>query len=317
MKALPPEVIYVRLPNWVGDVCMCLPSLDLLLSTGCQVVICARPWAKDLLQGYDIFDFIDYEGKWQDESKKVNEHKKQFKHKQIYGLIYPRSISSALSFSLAGIRSAGYTGDARSLLLKWKFHPNPHHVHFVQKWWYLTVDALRKWGLTSDCKNPPSKISYSIPDSSLSKACDVLGAKNQKVILISPTAVGLINGKPKVWPHYEELTKELQKLGFRVVMTPPESEKNQAIESAPSAEILEPLKLSEYVALCSMVDCVIANDSGSSHLASLATNKQISLFGVTDPAVGGPWSEEAIKLGTVGQWPSIMQVRSAVDKLCT
>ncbi|MFP3758647.1 heptosyltransferase, partial [Cupriavidus sp. SIMBA_020] len=35
----------VRLPNWVGDVCMSLPSLRILQATGVPLVICARPWA--------------------------------------------------------------------------------------------------------------------------------------------------------------------------------------------------------------------------------------------------------------------------------
>ncbi|PTN44184.1 heptosyltransferase, partial [Achromobacter xylosoxidans] len=36
--------LYVRLPNWVGDVCMSLPSLRALHASGLPLVICARPW---------------------------------------------------------------------------------------------------------------------------------------------------------------------------------------------------------------------------------------------------------------------------------
>lgn len=316
MKALPPEVIYVRLPNWVGDVCMCLPALDLVLKTGCEIVVCARPWARDLLKGYVLADFIEYDGKWQVESKKINEHKKQFKHKVVYGLIYPRSISSALAFTLAGIKSAGYTGDARGLLLKWKFHPNPNHVHFVEKWYYLTLETLKKWGFPIGSETLPNQLQYTIPADSLSRAHKVLGSQqsSQKTILIAPTAVGKIDGASKVWPHYDALTKALQYRGFRVVMCPPISEKNEAASKAPTAEILDPLSLSEYVALTSIVDGVIANDSGASHLASLGARNQIALFGVTDPAVGGPRSGNALKLGSLGAWPSLGDVLSAVDK---
>ncbi|MFQ6685345.1 heptosyltransferase, partial [Bordetella pertussis] len=43
--------IYVRLPNWIGDVCMSLPSLRTLQDSGAPLVVCARPWARDLLAG--------------------------------------------------------------------------------------------------------------------------------------------------------------------------------------------------------------------------------------------------------------------------
>ena len=52
------SAIYVRLPNWIGDVCMSLPCLDLLLETKLPIVVCARPWARDLLSAYPLAGFI-------------------------------------------------------------------------------------------------------------------------------------------------------------------------------------------------------------------------------------------------------------------
>ncbi|MFJ0700991.1 hypothetical protein WLU71_23355, partial [Bordetella bronchiseptica] len=55
--------IYVRLPNWIGDVCMSLPSLRTLQDSGAPLVVCARPWARDLLAGVPKQDFLPMTGK--------------------------------------------------------------------------------------------------------------------------------------------------------------------------------------------------------------------------------------------------------------
>lgn len=58
----PVSAIYLRVPNWIGDVCMSLPSLDAVLATGVPVVVCARGWARDLLAGYGLAGFIEMKG---------------------------------------------------------------------------------------------------------------------------------------------------------------------------------------------------------------------------------------------------------------
>ena len=64
MTPSPSPALYVRLPNWVGDVCMSLPSLEALLATGLPVVACARPWARDLLAAYPLAGFVPMKGAW-------------------------------------------------------------------------------------------------------------------------------------------------------------------------------------------------------------------------------------------------------------
>jgi heptosyltransferase-2 len=41
------EPILIRLPNWVGDVCMTLPVIDMLRRLNIPFAVCARGWAKD------------------------------------------------------------------------------------------------------------------------------------------------------------------------------------------------------------------------------------------------------------------------------
>lgn len=45
--------LLIRLPNWVGDVCTCLPALDALRASGAMLTCYGRDWAPNVLAGYD------------------------------------------------------------------------------------------------------------------------------------------------------------------------------------------------------------------------------------------------------------------------
>src|SRR5690606_32166382 len=74
------SAIYVRLPTWIGDVCMAVPSLEALLGTQVPIVVCARPWAKDLLNGYPLAGFIEMKGRWREDRAAVNAYRKRAQH---------------------------------------------------------------------------------------------------------------------------------------------------------------------------------------------------------------------------------------------
>ena len=148
--------LYVRLPNWVGDVCMSLPSLRALHASGLPLVICARPWARDLLDGVAKQDFIPMRGKVGPDRAAVSAHRRalgaQGRHAR--GLLLPDSLSSALVFRLAGLPSAGYRDDGRSFLLRWPVTKPDDSLHAVQSWHYLTREALKRWGLPAGPADP-------------------------------------------------------------------------------------------------------------------------------------------------------------------
>ena len=100
------SAIYVRLPNWIGDVCMSLPSLDLVLESGLPVVVAARPWARELLAGYDLAGFVEIKGRLHEDRNRVASHRKKNRHARTRGLLLPASLSSSLVYKFAGINSA-------------------------------------------------------------------------------------------------------------------------------------------------------------------------------------------------------------------
>jgi heptosyltransferase-2 len=312
--------LYVRLPNWVGDVCMSLPSLHRLRATGLPLTFCARPWARGLLEGLDGHDFVPMVGQWRKDRAEVAAHRRALGSagRAARGLVLPDSLSSAAVFRLAGLPSAGYRDEGRSLLLRWPIAKPGPGLHAVQAWHYLTRAALGRWGLPPGDAEPGPRLGLPLTDAHRQAADALLrgeGLADRPFVLIAPTATGLHKGRIKVWPGFDELTRALQARGLTVAMCPPPAEAAQARANAPAARELPPLPLGAFAALAARAALVICNDSGVSHVAAAVDARQLTLFGVTDPGRTGPWSPEAHCLGSSGAWPSVAQTLAQVDAL--
>ncbi len=311
----PSYVIAVRLPNWVGDVCMSLPCLQWLVDEGHKLVIFARPWAKPLVQQFNPSAFVALNGSFSADLKIIRNFNSPLPEQPItHGLILPDSLSSAALFRLAGIPSAGHRHDGRSLLLKWPVpKPNPG-LHASQKWWHLVQESALLWGLPTPPKQPPSvTLVISASDAkAASQSIDAATLTGKPIILLAPTAIGLHKGQVKVWPHFASLSQALIERGHHLVICPPPNEVAQAQALTPGATLLAPLNLAGFAALAQRAALVICNDSGVSHLAAVAGAKQITLIGVTEPSHSGPISSKAIVMGQMGQWPSLKAVIDVV-----
>lgn len=304
----------MRLPNWVGDVCMSLPSLALLLDTGRPVVVCARPWARELLSGHTaLHGFVPMTGSLMRDRRAVAQARQG---QAARGLLLPDSLSSALVFRLAGLPCAGYRDDGRSLLLRWPIAKPQAAQHAVQSWRALTAAALQRWQLLTEAAPPvPQTLGLLTTDVQREQAAAVLrscGLDGRPFVLIAPTATGLHKGRVKVWPGFRELTQMLQAQGCTVAMCPPPSEVAQAREAVPEAVCLPSLPLGAFATLTRMAALVVCNDSGVSHLAAAVNAPQLTLFGVTSPARTGPWSPQAQCLGALDAWPAVQSVFTQV-----
>lgn len=314
-----PSALYVRLPNWIGDVCMSLPCLDTLLATGLPVVVCAKGWARDLLAAYPLDGFVEMTGRWRTDRAAVSEHRKMARHAHPHGLLLPDSLSSAMVFRFAGIPSAGYRDDGRSLILRWPLRKPRPRPHAVQSWHHLTEQALKRWQLP--CTPLPAgarHLDLKLLDrhhQQARQALDEADLEPGRFVLVAPTATGLHKGKVKVWPHFNALVNALQDQGYRVAMCPPPNERQEALDKAPTAYCLPSLKLGAFAALTQMASVVVCNDSGVSHIAAAAEARQITLFGVTERERTGPWSDRALCLGSADRWPTFDQVRDSVISL--
>ncbi|MER1966965.1 glycosyltransferase family 9 protein [Castellaniella sp. GW247-6E4] len=312
------HAIYVRLPNWVGDVCMSLPCLDTLIATGAPVVACARPWARDLLSAYELAGFVPMAGNWRADRSAVHAWRKKSHHARTVGLLLPDSLSSAMVFRFAGVPCAGYRDDGRSLILRWPMTKPRAPMHAVQSWFHLTRLALERWGLPAGSPTPEDALDWRPAGEHIQAAraaAEAAGVADTPFVLIAPTAVGLHKGRIKVWQGFDSLAQSLQARGYPVLMAPPPAERDAALAAAPTAQCLPPLPLGAFAVLTRLAAMTVCNDSGVSHIAAAADARQITLFGVTDPARTGPWSPRAIRLGGPGAWPTAPEVLSAALSL--
>ncbi|CAM3727069.1 ADP-heptose--LPS heptosyltransferase II [Bordetella sputigena] len=310
--------LYVRLPNWVGDVCMSLPTLRLLRDAGLPLVLCARPWARDLLAGVaGQDDFIAMRGGfWQDRGA-VRQHVRRAGPGGV-ALALPDSLSSAAVFRLGGLPVAGYRDDGRSLLLRWPVNKPATPTHAVESWYYLARQALLRWGLPAGEAAPGAELGLALTAThhAQAQAClEQAGLEAARFVLIGPTATGLHRGRNKVWPGFAALTRELRARGVQVAMCPPPAEVDAARANAPEALLLPALGLGAFAALTTRAALVICNDSGVSHVAAAAGARQITLFGVTQRDRTGPWSAKAHCLGSDQGWPDVAEVLRDAEAL--
>lgn len=321
--------LLIRLPNWVGDVCMSVPALKRIQALGIPIAICARPWAKDLLAGLGIEHFIPINGKFLSDLRTLKAwHRTHPEFKQ--ALLLPDSLSSALLFRMVGLRCTGYKDDGRSLLLSYGVNKPQTRLHAVRAWFNLTEQALEKWGYTDHPQAIQAHIDIAaqieiaarlgLPLTAEHITCAQQSLKLADLVrgdfvLIAPTAVGQHKGQVKVWPHFDALTRQLQATGRKVVMCPPPAEQAAATLAAPSALLLPPLSLGAFAALAQHARLVICNDSGASHVSAAAGARQLTLFGVTDPEITGPWTPDTVNLGQNGQWPALDDVLSSAQQI--
>jgi len=312
-----PFTIALRLPNWVGDVCMSLPCVQWLAESDHELVIYGRPWAQSLISQFQPRAFVALSGRFANDLA-TTKQTMAAQSEPIRGLILPNSLSSAAIFRLAGIQSLGYRHDARSILLKWPINKSKTDLHAAQIWWQLVVHASQKWQLPTPPMTAPNVL-FNPSHRDEQAASDLLRSENLspgEFILVAPTATGLHKGQIKVWPHFDALVRALQAAGHKVVACPPTNEQEQVKTSVPSVQTIGPLNLGGFAALAKQSGLVICNDSGVSHLAAKVSAKQITLFGVTDPNSTGPNSSNATVLGSLGQWPTLETVlKATIEKV--
>lgn len=305
--------VLVRLPNHVGDACMALPAVRALQTAGCECTLVGRAWGESLLEGLAL-PYLTIEGRLLADRRTL----RAWRHaagarRSARGLLLPNSIGSALLFAGAGVPSAGLDTDGRGALLRWRVPPPPP-CHEVERFDAAARGALAAWNrpapalLTDTLGLVPTRTQRA-------EAARLLGAPPLgRVALLAPVATGLHHGQAKHWPHFAALRSALAARGLTPVVAPPAHEADAVRAAVPWATLLPPVPLGVYAALCAAADVVIANDSGSSHVAAAVGARQVTIFGVTERARTGPWSPRAVCVGANGAWPDVPAVVAALDE---
>jgi len=306
-----PDLI-VRLPNHLGDALMALPALE-LLAAGHSLTLVGKPWAIDLFGAYP----------WRVLPLAASRRARiaalrASLPRGAKALLLTNSFGSALDFCLAGLRPAGYATDLRRAFLdrsypvpaRWQQDSPP--MHMVEYYYELAQRFL-----VGAAPRVPSMLSLRLAESRVERARAMLTAAGVTgdYVMLCPVAVGRHRGKVKAWDGFGDLCRELLDAGVAVVCCPGPGETDAVRAAAPGAQILPPTDVATFAALLAGSRLVVANDSGSAHVAAAVGARLVTLFGVTDARRTGPWSPTALRLGSADGWPSLQEVSAAVRGL--
>lgn len=305
--------VLCRLPNHVGDCCMCLPALRLLEASGYTPALVGKRWAEDLMAGMG-WRFDPITGHVTEDIKRIRYLAQNANATK--GLLFPNSLGSALLFKFGQIESAGLTTDCRSLLLSTKIS-EPPKCHEVERFFHVAHEAIKAWGSVPAWDKVPQSLGLHLlkrHEAAAKNLMEKYGIPKRYAVL-APVARGLQDGQNKSWAHFNDLVKPLRDHGVEPIIFPNKEEAEAAKRACPDASIFEPTTLGNFAAIVKHSQLVVANDSGVSHIAAAVGAKCITLVGVTDPVRTAPWSTDAVILGKKDQWPTIGEVISALTKL--
>jgi heptosyltransferase II len=289
--------IAVRVPNWIGDSILAIPSIKNLKITfpDSQIVIVAKNWVKDIFMNLDFVDDILTIPEKNDLKSLSAGAKKLKKYRFDAGLLLTNSFISAFLFYAARIPNRwGYKKEGRQILLtkqvSYKNQRKP--IHQVQ--YYQNIIS----GL--GFKTVPPKLQLSLTKQERSQARAFLNSfhtdHQKKLIILNP---GAYYGSAKRWPvsQYAQLAEMIQKnLGFNPLIIGSRTE--TALAHAISSSLKKkPINLAGKTSLrmlagiISLADVVISNDSGPMHLSNALGIPVIALFGPTIPAITRPFHQ--------------------------
>ena len=310
---MPPRPLIVRLRNWVGDVILGVPALQLLQSHGYELQLIGKGWAPALLagQGWAVQQQPAGLGERVRQLRRLRRQAKaidgQF-DRRTNALVLPTSFSSALEMRLAGLNALGYAQEARGLLLKHSVPLLAHGEHALKSYWDL---ACRFLGLELA---PPPRIRLATSAADQHAADGLLAAHGLRpgFIVICPFAGGLFEKQDKTWPAFAEFTRALLPLaraaGQAVVACPGPGEEGVITAHHPGVTSLPNVGLGTYGALLRRAGLMISNDTGPAHLAAAVGAPVLSVLGPTKPEQWAPWGPQVDVVRHWPDWPQVDEV---------
>ena len=311
---MPRRPLIVRLCNWIGDVVLSLPALELLQQHGHDLHLYGKGWAPTLLSGYG-WPVLVRASTLKARVQQLDALRRScaaqdagFMHR-VNALVMPNSFSSALEMRLAGLSVAGYARDGRHLMLKQRIGAadGPHALES-----FLTLAA----GMTGTPASLPTAIGMKLAPEAQARAAALVAQRGWQAgyVCVAPFAAGTVHKQDKRWPGFADLVRQLARQGHTLVICPgPGAELDEARLAYPDAQLLENLPLDTYAAVLQGSRLVVANDTGPGHIAAAVGARLISVLGPTLVAQWRAWGPNVQVLSHRPDWPAVDEVMAAVQ----
>lgn len=295
--------VVVRGANWVGDTVMTMPALRELrrLLPDAHITLVTRPGTAGLLTDLNFIDglFLDEHRSWLTLAAEIGKWKQgQFD----LAILFPNSFQAALIPALARVPlRLGYVAQGRGFLLTHRLALPEWRSSRHEIFYYLfLISELEK------LLHGTSQIMERVPDSSLqvsiarqdaaSDALRRMGVRDgHPIVALCP---GSINSRAKRWPaeRYAALADRLiHELDADVLLIGSAAERDVSVEVAGRMRH-QPIiatgttDLSQVVAMLSLIDLLVTNDTGPAHIASALGRPTLVIFGPTNPLTTRPFS---------------------------
>ncbi len=310
-----PRPLIVRLRNWVGDVILGVPALQLLQAHGYQLQLVGKAWAPALLAGQDWPVHVrpstlrERVAQLRSLKRAARTADAQFTQRE-NALLLPTSFSGALEMRLAGLRAVGYAQEARSLLLA-RAEPITYGGHALVSYWELACRLLRIEA------SPPPHIELKTTPADQASADALLATQGIRpgFVVVCPFAGGQFEKQDKCWPAFAAFTRALRAHNRDLLACPGPGEEAIISHSHPGVKLLAGVKLGVYGGLLRRAALVVSNDTGPAHLAAAVGAPVLSVLGPTKPEQWAPWGPRVQVVRRWPAWPTVDEVCSHVDAL--
>ncbi|MBI5556566.1 MAG: lipopolysaccharide heptosyltransferase II [Deltaproteobacteria bacterium] len=303
LKEFHPARILIRSTNWIGDAIMTTPAVRTIRENfpAAEITMLAQPWMADVFRASPHVDkiiFYEKKGVHGGLSGMLRLSRTLQRMRFDMAILLQNAFEAALLARMAGIPvRAGYKRDGRSLLLTHGVRirdeiRGKHQVHYYQA-------LLRDLGLTRG----PDELCLRLADEDLHFARRFRQglAGGGPVIGLNP---GAAYGPAKCWPaaRYGELAERLHRRNRATFMVFGTAADQQTIDTITAhgpgfiRGLAGKTTLAQAMALISVCDAFVTNDSGLMHVGAATGTPLVAIFGSTDAVATGPFSDRAVVL---------------------
>jgi heptosyltransferase-2 len=295
--------IVVRGTNWVGDAMMTLPALRELrrLFPDSHITLATRSGTKGLFIGADFVDELQiHDGRG---LRSFFQQVRTWRTGQFdLAILFTNSFASALVAALAKIPvRIGYAADNRARLLTHAIELPEWRSTRHEIFYYLRIIAELEWLFTQQQTflEVQPDASLKVSDARKDDARYLLKrqgvTEDHPVIALCP---GSINSRAKRWPaeSYAVLADRcVDTLGAQILLIGSKGELEVSRRVAARMHnkpimLTGQTEIAEVVAVLSIADMLITNDTGPAHIAAALGRPTLVIFGPTNPLTTRPFS---------------------------
>lgn len=279
--------IIIRLPNWIGDIIMALPTVHNLFRNypDSRIVFLTKTHLTDfvnlILPGKDIRG-VNFKEK--SELNSVAEELSHFNFK--LGIIFPLSFSSARDLKrFQPEQVIGFNSELRRFFLDIpvKYSKKTfRNIHLRTRYLELLTPL--------NLKLVEVEIKPELDKQITTQVLEKFGLVKENYLILAP---GATYGPAKRWglEKFVETGIVIQnQYGLTPVVTGLDKEipENKNIIPKTFINLIGKTTLTELVYLSEGAELFISNDSGAMHIADLLNKKLVAIFGSTNPGWTGP-----------------------------